>query len=68
MIGILFVLMCQQEGLIAPGVSNGLLDTLTGRSIQDRAIQLVSNLQATLVCIGLQPACLDTLFFMYIER
>ena len=51
------VLKCQQESLITPGVSSELLDPLTGRSIQDRASQLVINLQTT---IGLQPECLDT--------
>ena len=50
------VLKCQQEGLITPVVSKGLLE-LTGRSIQDRANQLVTNLQTT---IGLQPDYLDT--------
>ena len=52
------VLKCQQEGLITTGVSKELLDPLTGKSTQERASQLVTNLQTT---IGLQPECLDTL-------
>ena len=52
------VIMCEQKGLITPGVSKELRDPLTGKSTQDRASQLVSNLQTA---IGLQPECLDTL-------
>ena len=51
------VLKCQEEDLITTGVGNGLLDPLIGRSIQDRAYQLVNYLQTI---IGLQPECLDT--------
>ena len=51
------VIMCEQKGLITTGVSSGLLDTLTGRSTQDRANQLVRDLQTT---IELKPECLDT--------
>ena len=57
------VVKCQQEGLITSEVSDGLLDTLTGRSTQDRASQLVSNLQKT---IESQPDRLHT--FVYILK
>ena len=51
------VLICEQDDLITTGVSNELLDPLIGKSTQERASQLVTNLQTT---IGLQPECLDT--------
>ena len=48
---------CQEKHLITSGVSSALLDSQTNKSTQDRASQLVSNLQTA---IRLQPECLDT--------
>ena len=58
------ILACEEKGLITSSFKRTLTDGLTGRSTQDRARQLVSDIQNT---VNFVPNYLDTFLSILVE-
>lgn len=59
------ILACEAKGLITSTFKRTLTDEMTGRSAQDRARQLVSDVQNT---VNFSPNCLDTFLSILVEE
>lgn len=58
------ILSCEQEKLITTTMKGTLLDGSTGRSAQDRARQLVGDIQSN---VSIVPTCLDTFLCVLVD-